>query len=153
MMQLPRERFTIGRMMVVIAAAALVLVILVSCLRWLQYPHIDVTIFNETSTPIRDLRVSFLYGERTANELRPGGVAVTVIQSGGDGGILFSYCDSGGILRKAEPLYYESGVRGFLEIHVTNEGAWLANGIDSLGGEIPILGIRWVRPTGQMTVK
>jgi hypothetical protein len=51
-MRLPRERFTIWRMMVMVAAVALVLGILVSRLRWLQYPHINVSISNETSTPI-----------------------------------------------------------------------------------------------------
>ena len=151
--QPPTLRFTVRRMMVGVAAVALVLGILVSCLRWVQYPHINVTIFNETSTSIGDVRLSFLYGERTAERLRPGGVAFTEIQSGGDAGIFFSYRDLGGIIRKAEPLYHESGVRGFLEIHVRNEGVRLTNGIDSFGGQIPLLGIRRVRPTGQMRVK
>jgi hypothetical protein len=151
-MRLPRERFTTRRMMVAVAAVALVLGILVYCLRWLQYPHINVTIFNETSTPIFDVRVTFMLGERTAERLGPGGVAVAVIQSGGDAGIFFSYRDSGGIIRKAEPLYDESGNRGYLEIHVSNEGVRLVNGIYR-GDQIPILGIRRVRPTGQMTVR
>lgn len=152
-MKIPRVRITIWRMIVAVAAVALVLGILVSCLRWVQYPHIDVTIFNKSSTPIRNLRVSFLYGERTAERLGSGGVAFTEIQSGGDAGIFFSYRDSGGILRKAESLYYESGNCGFLEVHVDDGGAWLVNGIYAGLDGIPLLGIRRVRPTGQMTVK
>jgi hypothetical protein len=152
LMRLPRERFTIWRMMIAIAAVALVLGILVYCLRWLQYPHIDVTIFNETSTTIRDVRVIFMLGERTAERLGPGGIVVAEIQSGGDACIFFSYRDSGGILRKAEPICEESGNRGFLELHVTNEGVRLVNGI-YWGDAPPILGIRRVGPTGQMAVK
>jgi hypothetical protein len=45
-----------------------------------------------------------MLGERTAERLGPGGVAVAEIQSGGDAGIFFSYRDSRGILRKAKPL-------------------------------------------------
>jgi hypothetical protein len=151
-MRLFRERFTIRWMMVAVAAVAVVLGLLVSCLRWIQYPHIKVTIFNKTSAPIYDLRVNFLYGERTAKRLSAGGVAFTEIQSGGDAGIFFSYRDSGGILRKAEPLYYESGNRGFLKIHINEEGVRLINGI-YWGDQIPILGIRRVRPTGEMILK
>ena len=149
----PQVRFGVRGLMLAVAAVALALGILVTSLTWLQYPHIDVTIFNETSTLICNVRISFLYGERTAEQLRPGGVAFTEIQSGGDAGIFFSYRDSGGILRDAEPLYYESGNCGFLEVHVTNEGARLVNGIYAGFGGIPLLGIRSVRPTGQMTVK
>lgn len=147
-----RKRLLIWQMMVAAAAAALVLGTLVFCLRWLQYPHIDVRIVNETSTAICDLHVSFMHGERTAEELRPGAVAVAEIQSGGDAGIFFSYRDSGGILRKAEPLYHESGNRGRVEVHVTDDGAQVVDGID-WGDQIPILGIRRVQPTGRMTVK
>ena len=150
-MRLHHERITIWRMMVAVAAVALVLGILVSCLRWVQYPHINVTIFNETSTSICDVRISFLYGERTAEQLRPGGVAFTEIQSGGDAGIFFSYRDSRGVLRRAEPLYYESGDRGFLEVHVTNERAQLVNGIYASGSSMAFTSR--VKPMAQMTVK
>jgi hypothetical protein len=141
-------------MMVMVGAVAVVLGLLLACLRWSVYPHINVTIFNETSTPIYDLHlhVSFWYDEeRTAKQLKAGGVAFTEIQSGGDAGIFFSYRDSEGVLRKAKPLYYESGNRGFLEVHITDEGARLVNGIYAgieFGGfTIP------ARPTGEMTVK
>jgi hypothetical protein len=143
-------RLTIGGMIVAVAAVAVVFGMLVSCLRWLQYPHINVTVFNDTSTSISDLRVSFMLGERTAERLGPGGVAVAEIQSGGDAGIFFSYRDSGGSLRKANPLYEESGNRGYLDIHVTDGGIRLVNGI--YWGDT-ISGIRKVPPTGQLTVK
>jgi hypothetical protein len=149
-MRLPR--MTTRRWMALVAVVALGFGIFVSCVRWIQYPRIEVAIFNETPTPIYDLRVNFLYGVRTAEQLRPGGVAVTEIQSGGDGGIFFCYRDSGGICKNAEPLYEESGERGFLEVHVTNEGARLINGIYSGYGGIPFMGIRRVRPAGQMTL-
>ena len=110
---------------------------------------IKVTIFNKTSAPIYDLRVNFLYGERQAKRLVAGGVAFTEIQSGGDAGIFFSYRDSGESSRKAEPLYYgSSGNRGFLKVHSNAEGVRLINGI-YWGDQIPILGIRRVRPTGE----
>ncbi len=84
--------------------------------------------------------------------MNPGCVEYTEIQSGGDAGIFFSYQDSGGTLRKAEPLYYESGNRGFLKIHVNDEGVQLVDGIYA-GIEIPISGIRRVGPTGRMLLK
>ena len=83
-------RFTVRGIMLVVACVALILGMFKACLEWLRNPHIDVTILNESSTAIRDLRVSFLYGERTADRLRSGGVAFTEIQSGGDAAIIFS---------------------------------------------------------------
>ncbi len=50
-------------MMVAVAVVAVVFGLFVSCVRWIQYPHINVTIVNESSTPIYDLRVGFMYGE------------------------------------------------------------------------------------------
>jgi hypothetical protein len=105
------------------------------------------------STPIHDLHLHVSYYDqvRTAEQLKAGGVAFTEIQAGADAGIFFSYRDSQGILRKAEPLYYESGNRGFLEVHVTDEGARLVNGIYA-GIEFGTFTIR-ARPTGRKTVK
>jgi hypothetical protein len=151
-MQLRRQGFSICAMMLTVVAAAIGLALIVRYVRWLQYPHIKVSIFNETPTPIGDLDLRFMYGERTAAQLRPGGAAVTEIQSGGDAGIYFSYQDAGGILQTATALYEESGNRGFLEIHVTGEGVRMRNGIHA-GEEIPILGIRRVAPAGEMTLK
>ena len=135
--------------------AALVFGILMACLIWLLYPHVNVTMFNETSAAIYDVRIRFLYGERTAERIDPGGCAVTGIQSGGDAGVFLSYRDSLGLLREDKPLYYSdergSTDRGFLEVHVTNEGTRLVNGVytalDFPGWTIPV----W--PTGRMTIK
>jgi hypothetical protein len=141
--------------MLIVASAALVFAICVVCFGWLQYPHVNLTIFNETSSAICDVRVRFLYGERTADRIEPGRFAVTEIQSGGDAGVFMSYRDSAGNRRKEEPLYYSdergSPDRGFLEVHVTDEGRLLVNGIYT-AVDIPIL-TRHVRPTGRMTVK
>ena len=144
-------RLTLPWMMATIAIAAIVLGIAVATLRWYTYPHINLTVFNESSAPIYALRVSFLTGERIAEELKPGGVATSEIQSGGDAGIFFSYRDSKGVLRKAEPLYYESGNRGFVEVHITNEGERLVNGIYAF--DAPSIWSIRVRPAGQMIVK
>ena len=94
-----RIRFTVRRMVVAVTAAALIL----ACLRWLLYPHVNVTIFDETPTAIRDVRIKFLYGERTAERIQPGGFAGTEIQSGGDAGVFISYLDSSGVLRTDIP--------------------------------------------------
>lgn len=141
---------TVSHLMILVAAIGFGLGILAYGVRWMQYPHIDVRIVNETSSPIFDLQLGFMCGERTAKQLRPGGVGIAEIQSGGDAGIFFSYRDSEGILRKADPLYHESGVRGFLEIHVTKQGTRFVNGIEPLDFSMPILGIRQVPPTGQI---
>lgn len=143
--------------MLAVAGAALVFAIFVTCLRWLRYPHVTVTIFNETSTAICDVRIRFAFGERTAEWIKPGGFAVTEIQSAGDSGVFFSFRDSGGILRKDEPLYYsdERGApdRGVLEVHVTNDGKRVVKRIyTAILFDIPVWRIP-VRPRGRMTVK
>jgi hypothetical protein len=141
-------------MMLAVAVVAFVVGFFVSCLRWLQYPHINVTIFNETSAPICDLHLSFFCGNRTADQLRPGGVAVAEIQSNPEAGIFLSYLDLWGDFRKAVPLLYgNAGDRGYLEVHVTNQGLQVVNGIYCSGGETPVLGICRVRPTGKMRVE
>jgi len=137
--------------MFAVACASLLLGILMACLRWVRYPHINVTIFNETSTTICDLHLSSMYCERTAQRVKPGGVAITEIQSGGDGCIYFTYRDPTGILKKAEPVCYEAGNRGFLEVHVLNEGTRLVKDIYE-GLDVGVWDIR-ARPTGPMTVR
>jgi hypothetical protein len=144
-------RFTVGSIMLAVAVAALVLGIFMACLLWARYPHIKVTIFNESSATISDVRVKFLYGERTAKRVRPGGIAVTEIQSGGDAGIFLSYRNSDGVLYEAEPLYYESGNRGFLELHVTDGGGRMVNGIYA-GGDLGVWNLH-LSPKGGMTVR
>jgi hypothetical protein len=148
----PRIRFTIRRMAVAASAFALVL----TCLGWLLYPHVNVTVFNESSTAISDVRLKFLYGERTADRIEPGGHAATEIHSGGEAGVFISYRDASGSLRRDEPLYYSDSTaspdRGYLEMHVTNEGTRLVKRIyDFDWFDIPGLTLR-VRPTGRMTV-
>jgi hypothetical protein len=149
----PRRLLTLRRMAVAVAAVVLVL----ACLRWLLYPHVNVTVFNESSTAIRDVRLRFLYGERTAERIEPGGFAATEIQSGGESGVFISYRDSSGILIKDQPLYYSDSTaspdRGFVEMHVTDEGTRVDRQIYNFDWfAIPILTVR-VRPTGRMTVQ
>jgi hypothetical protein len=98
-----------------VAGAALVFAICMTCFRWLQYPHVNLTIFNETSSAMCDVRVRFLYGERTADRIEPGGFAVTEIQSGGDACVFLSYRETDGI-RKKDELLYGSGDSGGLDV-------------------------------------
>jgi hypothetical protein len=150
-----RARCRMRRIMLGVAGAALVFGIPIACFIWLVYPHVKLTIFNETSAAIRDVRISFFYGERTAERIDPGGFAVTEIQSGGSTTVFLSYRDSDGVLRKDEPLYYSgehgSVDRGFLAAHVTSEGIRLVNGIYT-SFDIPSWTIH-VWPRGRVTVK
>lgn len=151
-MQAPRIQFTMRRMTVAVAAVALVLV----GLRWLLYPHIDVTVFNESSAAIRDVRLRFLYGECTADRIESGGYAAGPIQSGGESGVFLTYRDPDGVLRRDQPVHYSDSTaspdRGFLEIHVTNEGLRIVKNIDNfdLDTVSPVI---QVRPAAPMTVK
>ena len=151
-MRSPRIRFTVRRMAVAVAAVALVFV----CLRWLLYPHVNVTIFNESSAAIRDVHLRFLYGERRTERIEPGRCATTEIQSGGDSGIFITYRDTNGSLRIDEPLYYSDSTaspdRGYLEVHITSEGMRIVKNIYNFDLDPGSLVIR-VRPTAQMTVR
>ena len=106
---------------------------------------------------LRNLRcaVTFLHGERTADRIQPGGFAVTEIESGGDlvfCSRIWTRTESG-----KDELIYSSGdlgghTRGFLEVHLTNEGTQLVNGVYS-NVLLDILGwTRHVSPSGRMNV-
>jgi hypothetical protein len=155
-MQRLHVRLTVRRMMLAVAGSALALGILVACLRWLTYPHVKLTIFNESSTALLDVRIKFLYGERKADRIEPGTSATTEIQSGGESGVFISFKDSSGILRKDEPIYYSDSTaspdRGFAELHIANESTRLVKQIYNFDFDIPIWTIR-VMPAGQMTLK
>jgi hypothetical protein len=137
------------------AGGALLLGIIVTCLAWLMYPHIDLTVFNESSNPVFDVCVTFSYGERTAARIDPAGVAAAHIQSGGDAGVFLSYRDAAGTRSKRQALYYspDSGGpdRGFLEVHVTDHGVSVVNGVYPSFDVRPFLIRVW--PTGPMRVK
>lgn len=150
-MRHPLLRITLGQAMGAITITAIALACIVAGLRWYLCPHIRITVFNESSTPIYALRVGFMGGERSAEEVKPRSVAETVIQSGGDAGIYFSYRDSKGILKKVEPLYCESGNRGLVELHITNDGERLVNGIYAFD-TLSVWSVR-VRESGQMVVR
>jgi hypothetical protein len=145
-------RFSVREVMLILAGVALILGIFVN---WLKYPRVKLTIFNETANTIREVRVSFLSGERTAERIDPGGYAVTEIESGGDAGVFLSYLDSAGNLTKDEPLYYsaDSGSldRGYLEVHVTRSGTRTVKSIYT-AIDMPIFTVRVPRK-GRMTVK
>lgn len=137
-----------------VAGTALFLGIFVAGLRWLRYPRVKVTVFNESSTGLVDVRIKFLYGERTAERIDPGGFAVTEIQSGGDACVYLSYRAPEGASAEDELLYcsdeHGSPDRGFLEVHVAREGTRLVNGIYT-AVDIPAWTVR-VAPAGRMTV-
>jgi hypothetical protein len=113
----------VRRVMLIAAIAALVIGSPVASFIWLAYPHVKVTILNETSTAIRNVRLDSFYGERTAERIEPGAFAVTEFQMIAGDTLSMSYQDTIGI-RKEELLYrsdeYSSTPRGLLEVHVTN---------------------------------
>jgi hypothetical protein len=65
-----RTQFGLRALAFTKAVAALGCGALIGYLRWLRFPHIDVRIFNETDTPLSDLRVESWFTERTTE--RPG---------------------------------------------------------------------------------
>jgi hypothetical protein len=144
----------VRHIVLIAASAALFFGILIACLSWLVYPHVTVTIFNETSAAIRDVRLDSFYGERTSERIEPGAFAVTEFQIIPGDTLSMSYRDTIGI-RKEELLYrsdeYSSTPRGSLEVHMTNKGIKLVNG-NCTAVEFPCLTIHtW--PTGRMTVR
>ena len=66
------------------AGAALAFVVAIACFIWLVYPHVKLTIFNESSIALRDVCVKCDCTKRTAERIEPGGYAVTDIQPGGE---------------------------------------------------------------------
>jgi hypothetical protein len=155
--KLLRVKFSVRGIMLAVACVALAVGVCMPCLRWLVYPHVTVTIFNETSSALREVRIKFLYGVRNAERIEPGGSAITDIQSGGEAGVFLSYRDSSGILIVDEPIHYsdERGApdRGFLEVHVTKTGTRLDRGIyTAIWFEFPVWRIQ-VSPTGRMNVR
>jgi hypothetical protein len=144
-------RFTVRGLMLVVAGVALFLGVIITSLRWLQYPHINVTIVNETSSPIYSVCLSSYSTERKVGQLRSGGVAMTVIQDG-ESNMWLTYRSLIGVVWTAGPFSEESGNRGYLEYHVTDAGVHVINGIYNFDAP-PIFGIREVPRTGEMTVK
>ena len=97
-------------------------------------------------------------GARTRGTLRCRGIDIAVaanLRRGNSGKIKTGCAECQ--LRKDELLYYSDSTsspdRGFVEMHITNQGTRLVKGIYNFDWiDIPILTIR-VRPTGRMTVK
>ena len=145
-----RVRFTLKIAMVAVGVAALVAGVCVLFLRWLLFPHVDVTVFNETTATISELLIDDEHVTRTAEKLGPGGVALTTIQPDDEACISLSYRDSNQVLRKVEPVCY-SGNRGSLEIHITPTGSHAVNNI-YFGIEMGSWTIK-ARPTGRMSIR
>ncbi len=61
-MRFPRVRFSVRRMIVAVAAVALVLGMLVACLRWFLYMVSTAEVFNETDAPLSDVRAQSCKG-------------------------------------------------------------------------------------------
>src|ERR1700679_4000972 len=136
------------------AVAVLAFAIAIAFFIRLLYPHVNLTIFNESSSAMGDVRIDYFYGRRTGERIEPGGVALTVFQIYGGGTVSMSYRDSAGIRR--DELLYVSGEhshmpRGSLLLHVTNKGTRLVvsayTAIDVPAWTFPT----W--PTGRMTVR
>jgi hypothetical protein len=147
-----RRRWRIKACALAIAMATIAIALAIrSFFAWLAHPHIIVTVYNESSGDISNLRVAFPDGDRVAEYLAPGHTARAEIQFA-DEGIFFSYTDRGGIARSAEEVFDYMGNRGTLEYHVTNDGVRIVNGIYWFD-EIPILGVYRVAPKGRMVVR
>lgn len=135
---------------------ALVLGAIARPVAWLVYPHMNVTIYNESSAAIRDVRLSSFYGVRTAARIEPGGYATTAIQSSGESGVFLSYRDASGSLKSEEAVYYSPSTaspdRGNLEIRITDGGTRVVEDIDlRFDGLSPVTLRQW--PWGGMTVR
>jgi hypothetical protein len=136
------------------AVAVLAFAIAIAFFSWLLYPHVNLTIFNESSAAMGDVRIDYFYGSRTAERIEPGGIALAVFQIYGGGTVSMSYRDSAGV-RRVELLYgageYSYMPRGSLEVPLTNKGTRLVDrtymAFDVLAWTLPT----W--PTGRMTVR
>jgi hypothetical protein len=131
------------------AVAVLTFAIAIAFFIWLLYPHVNLTIFNESSAAVGDVRIDYFYGSRTAERIEPGGVALTVFQIYGGGTVSMSYRDSAGVRRVG--LLYGVGEYSYMEVHLTNEGTRLVDrtytAFDVPAWTLPT----W--PTGRMTVR
>jgi hypothetical protein len=110
----PGWRFNLRTSALTVAIAALVLGGIVGSYSWLIYPHVELTIFNETATAISDIRVKFSEGECTAERIEPGGTAVADILTGAGMRVYITYRDSNGTL-KEDKVIYESYSEGSYE--------------------------------------
>jgi hypothetical protein len=149
-----RMRFSMRGIVLIVTGVAVVFGILIAGLSWLVYPHVKLTIFNESSSAICDVRIDMFYAKRTAERIEPGGFAVTEFQIVAGDTVSMSYRDSIGIRRK-ELLYcsdeYSSSPRGSLEVHVMADGLTCFNRIYT-AVDIPAWTFpAW--PTGRMAVK
>jgi hypothetical protein len=148
-MRLPRVRFTVRRIIAVVAALGLTLGIIVNLVGWFLNPHITVTVFNETNDMLTEVVVAYQGGQRRAEQIMPGGSASSDIRSSGESGVTLSYRDSQGNLMVPESFaYIEPGYRGSFDIHVREEGIRLVDGIHADGYPGP-WSVR-LRPKDQM---
>jgi hypothetical protein len=147
---LARNRLSVRALMVTVAVVAVTLGVLAAGFRWLLFPSISVRLLNDSKTPIHDVRLTFLRGERSVDRIMPGEVAMALIQSGGDAGIFLSYKDSDDKIREGKT-WYESGNRGWLDVRVSDHGPRMMDGIYA-GLDLGVLSVR-VPPTGRMSVR
>jgi hypothetical protein len=146
----PGARTTVRGLIMFVAGSALLLAPFVMGLRWLSYPHINVTIYNELPDGIRNVRLGSNSFERTAYELQEGEVAMTVIHDG-ETNMWLEFTDSAGRKRSAGPFSHESGNRGDLEYHISKSGVKITDGIYNFD-HIPVLGTCETPRTAQMKV-
>jgi hypothetical protein len=108
------------------AGIAILLHLSAPCIVWLSYPKINVTVFNESTDEMHNVRIKFFCGERVLDCIPRGRRAVTEVQSAGESGVFLSYKGPSGTIKKDLPLHYSDSSgpfdRGFVEVHITDEG-------------------------------
>jgi hypothetical protein len=109
--------------MVVVAALCLVLGFSALWLRWYRNPYVTVTVHNNTSKPLSDVRIRYRYGERKARLIMPGRKASWEIRCRGESDVILEYRGSLGTLNvKADNAYIEQNYRGSLDLDVDENG-------------------------------
>jgi hypothetical protein len=122
-MRAPRIRFTVRRLILIVAAVGIVLGLGTMSLRWHRNPYVTVTVRNSTSEPLTDVRIRYRYGECTARMIRPGADAAWRIRCTGASDVVLEYRDSHGVLvTKSDTTYIERHYRGSLDLHIGDTG-------------------------------
>jgi hypothetical protein len=121
-------------MMVAVASAAVACGALVGGFRWFLYPHVRVTIFNETSSAVHEVRVKCFGGENSAERIEAGGSASVDIQCGGEDNVYVTFRDSRGAQMKDHLVHgsRDNAERGYLNVYLTKRGVRVVEAVYSI---------------------
>jgi len=124
-MGVPRFIFSIRLILITVAVCGCALALG----RFLITP-ITVTVINEMPGTLRDIRISYTGGERTATVIAPGGRTSWRIRPHGDSGLTIMYRDeSGRVVTNETHVYMETGWWGSLDLCVRPDGVKEVNRI------------------------